>query len=450
MLIRFVINNILSFGTEKEFNMLPLPSITRLSEHKYQLNNHEVLKMAAIYGANGAGKSNLIQALIMLEHIVRKEEIPSSFYKAEFRFNKDLGKKPLTFVIEFFQDNQTFLYGLEILDNTVVTEELYQTDIKDELLFQRKTDINTKKTTLTSPLFENNDHSIILKEVIEQNLSKPNKIIFRQLTTLNAPYLEKIAIALKWFDEVVEIVTPKSKPYILAHKLDINTTLKQYADQTMMAFNVGIESLSCHKSKLEDFYAGNQEKINDISEKLAQSPTKLVSQRNKSGEEIIFAQENAENYVLQIKIEHKGQDDKIALFDLNEESDGTIRLLDLVPAFYNVVQIGKVFVIDEIERSIHPLLIKELVQKFSQDDQTNGQLIFTTHESNLLDQAILRADEIWFVEKDDTGSSDLYPLSNYKELNIDIRKGYLDGRYGSIPFLANLKDLNWHKYAVKE
>ena len=143
--------------------------------------------------------------------------------------------------------------------------------------------------------------------------------------------------------------------------------------------------------------------------------------------------------------------DKSVLFDLDEESDGTVRLLDFVPAFRSVISKQKVFVIDEIERSIHPLLIKELVQKFSLDPNSKGQLIFSTHESNLLDQKIFRQDEIWFAEKNKDGSTDLYSLNDFKEhKTIDIQKGYLNGRYGSIPFLGNLQDLNWHDYDTNE
>ncbi|NDC41430.1 MAG: hypothetical protein EBZ77_07770 [Chitinophagia bacterium] len=104
--------------------------------------------------------------------------------------------------------------------------------------------------------------------------------------------------------------------------------------------------------------------------------------------------------------------------------------------------------IDEIERSIHPALIKELIRKFAADDTTLGQLIFTTHESNLLDQQLFRPDEIWFAEKNKQGATELYALSEFKEHHtIDIRKGYLNGRYGAIPFLSNLTDLNWGLYA---
>ena len=167
--------------------------------------------------------------------------------------------------------------------------------------------------------------------------------------------------------------------------------------------------------------------------------------RSSRGDEIIVVEEDGEVFVKQLKTEHQAGETNIVDFDIEEESDGTIRLLDFVPAFRDLVGEEKVFIIDEIERSIHPLLIKELVKKFSVDSKTKGQLIFSTHESNLLDQNLFRQDEIWFVEKDKSGKTDLYPLSDFKIHNtIDIRKGYLAGRYGSIPFLANLKDINWH------
>jgi AAA15 family ATPase/GTPase len=123
-------------------------------------------------------------------------------------------------------------------------------------------------------------------------------------------------------------------------------------------------------------------------------------------------------------------------------------LLEYIPALSFLINTDATFVIDEIERSVHPLIIKELIAKFSEDQDTKGQLIFSTHESNLLDQDIFRTDEIWFAEKNNAGASKLYSLSDFKEHNtIDIRKGYLNGRYGAVPFLGNLEDLNWNKYS---
>jgi hypothetical protein len=102
-----------------------------------------------------------------------------------------------------------------------------------------------------------------------------------------------------------------------------------------------------------------------------------------------------------------------------------------------------VFFIDEMDRSLHPSMTKELIRYFL-SQATKGQLIFTTHESNLLDLEIFRQDEIWLTEKDASGATKIYPLSDFKpRYDLDIRKGYLAGRFGAIPFLGNLKDLNW-------
>jgi AAA15 family ATPase/GTPase len=173
----------------------------------------------------------------------------------------------------------------------------------------------------------------------------------------------------------------------------------------------------------------------------------MIGLRSHNGDEIIIVKENNKIWVKTLKVGHIGKRNKSVFFNLDEESDGTVRLLDFVPAFKNVISDQKVYIIDEIERSIHPLLIKELVQKFSADSMTKGQLIFSTHESQLLNQEIFRQDEIWFAEKNNDGSTDLYSLNDFKEhKTIDIQKGYLNGRYGSIPFLGNLKDLKWHSY----
>lgn len=455
MLIRFVVNNVLSFGKEKEFNMLPMPRLTRLNDHVYSINDCEILKISSIYGANGAGKSNLIHSLHLLQQLIEKEEILLNFSKIEFKFNKNLEEKPLTFVIEYFQNKQSFLYGVEILDNTVLTEELYLSGLgksQDKLLFERKTDAKTKTTTIVSELFDINEESKTLRKIIEKNLSKPNKLIFRTLTSFNEGYLKDIETAIEWFDDTLQIVTPDAKPSALIHKVDTEQAFKMYAEGTMKSFNIGIESIECQKQTLNEFFGENDlDKINRIKEGVEQSAEGIVSLRNESGNEILIFKENEEYFVKKIAIKHKGRAGKTAMFNLDEESDGTVRLLDFIPAFYSIVHSEQVFIIDEIERSIHPLLIKELVKKFSEDTQTKGQLIFTTHESNLLDQKTFRQDEIWFAEKDNEGCTDLYSLSDFKEHNtIDIRKGYLNGRYGSIPFLANLKDLNWHEYDINK
>jgi uncharacterized protein len=253
--------------------------------------------------------------------------------------------------------------------------------------------------------------------------------------------------AYSWFSETLTIISPDSKPNALVNRTDIDSDFKLYAEDIMGSFNIGITALVSEKKAIEDFLGkDNDNNLDELIKKLESTPKNMIGLRTNKGNELILVKEGSKIFVKQLKLQHKGQNNIAVNFDLEEESDGTIRLLDFIPAFKDVVSKTKVFVIDEIERSIHPLLIKELIRKFSMDDASKGQLIFTTHESNLLDQDIFRQDEIWFAEKDKNGSTDLYALSNFKEhKTLDIQKGYLNGRYGSIPFLANLQDLNWHK-----
>ncbi|WP_411377724.1 AAA family ATPase [Flavobacterium psychrophilum] len=130
-------------------------------------------------------------------------------------------------------------------------------------------------------------------------------------------------------------------------------------------------------------------------------------------------------------------------FDFDEESDGTNRLFELSPAFEQLIfEDDVVYIIDELERSMHPLLAKELLKMYSLKSTSKSQLIFTTHESHLLDDDLLRRDEIWFTEKKSDGSTEFYPLSNFNPRGDKVlERGYLQGRYGGIPFLGDFSKL---------
>jgi AAA15 family ATPase/GTPase len=147
---------------------------------------------------------------------------------------------------------------------------------------------------------------------------------------------------------------------------------------------------------------------------------------------------------------HLGPDGKKVKFEMHEESDGTLRLIDFIPLLYLINHLPVTVIIDEIDQSIHPSLLKAFITKVQNDPDRLGQLIFTTHESNLLDLDLFRQDEIWFAEKGPKCASHFYVLSDYDvRTDLDIRKGYLSGRFGAIPFLGNLKDLKWGDYVEK-
>jgi AAA15 family ATPase/GTPase len=443
-----------SFGEEKEFNMIPAPRFTRLKGHVYQKQGVELLKMASLYGANGAGKSNLLHALPFLRRIVVASDLPSTMVLRRIK-HFHATEVPSALAVEFISSDVPYIYALEFSDQSVLKEELYISGLgkkDDTFVFERITDDKFKPKLTFSDAFEKHPEGPILKGILENNLVKQNKTSLKILAKLDNPLLIDARRAYEWFENNLVIISPTMKPSGLAHKLDVDSEFLHYAEQIMCTFNVGIKKLQIIKKPIQAFFGDdNKDEMETLIQKLAESPSGSLGLHTNSGEELVAVQEEDNVFIKQLKTEHVDKNGQSVTFDLSEESDGSVRLLDYLPAFKDVLTKDVTYFIDEIERSIHPILIKELLGKFSEDDNSKGQLIFTTHESNLLDQDLFRLDEIWFAEKDGSGSTDLYSLCDFKVHNtIDIRKGYLSGRYGAIPFLANLKDLNWNAYDFKK
>lgn len=457
MLVRFVVNNLLSFGEQKEFNTLPNNRIKSLNHHKVKFNDFSLLKMTSLYGANGAGKSNLIKALNYMKMLVKDSEDFPRLSNHTFKFNSDLDPKNQILAIEFIENGKAFYYGLEVVDNIIRNEELYSSGLgkgEDKLIYHRSTELDKTSKIKFFEEFEAEERNKVLKDVLIKDFVKPNKPILRLLSRRDNTLLTEVKEAYNWFNKTLQILSPDSKPIGLAQNFEFDP-FKEYSNSLINSLSLGIKSIQLEKDLAENVLEDEEllEKLMSEFEKETEEDElkKAIILRDDKSRDFVITKEDGELWIKGIQVEHEGKSNKRVLFDLEDESDGTVRLIDFVPAFHEIISTDCVYVIDEIERSIHPLLIKELIKKFSLDKRTKGQLIFTTHESNLLDLDILRQDEIWFVEKDINGSTDFYPLSDFKEhKSIDIRKGYLNGRYGSIPFLANLKDLNWHIDDIKE
>ncbi len=449
-----MLNNIYSFGNEKEFNMIPAPRFSRLKGHKYQRQGIELLKLASFYGANGSGKSNLIRSLSFLRDIVVSGDLPSSMVLKRMKHFHSVGD-PTVLAVEFISEDVPYIYALEIGEQAVLKEELYISGLgshEDRLVFERLTGIDGKTVLRFFENFVKNEEGRVLKGILENNLIKQNKTSLKILSELDNPLLLDAKRAFEWFESKLVIIMPNMRSGGLAHRLDIDEAFHRYAEDIVCTFSVGIKKLHTVKKPIEEFFGDdNKADMEKLLNRIVEDPDVVLGLFNSNGEEIVVVEEDGAVVVKQLKTEHITKDGRPVMFDLFEESDGSIRLMDYLPAFKDLLTKDVTYFIDEIERSIHPLLIKEIIGKFSADDNTNGQLVFTTHESNLLDQEIFRQDEIWFVEKDVSGSTDIYSLCDFKEHNTkDIRKGYLSGRYGSIPFLSNLKDLNWDRYDFKK
>jgi len=350
--------------------------------------------------------------------------------------------------VEFISNDTPYVYGIEIGEKAVLKEELYISGLgkeKDELVFERSTESDKQNLKFSKELLKN-DKIRLLKDILEKNLIKQNRTALKIISELDDELFIDAGNAFRWFNKKLMIITPEiNLEGALADVLDTNDLFNEFVQQTLESFGLGIKKLVTIKKPVEEFFGeDNKTDMEALLNEVAKSPHAIKRFYTSEGDPVIVLEENGEVVAKQLKTEHENKEGETIQFDLSEESDGSRRLIDYLPFLILTLAGDNTFIIDEIERSIHPLLIKEIVEKFSTDNTTKGQIIFTTHESNLLDQQIFRQDEIWFVEKDSSGSSDLYSLCEFKEHNTkDIRKGYLNGRYGSIPFLANLKDLNW-------
>ena len=453
MLIRFIVKNLFSFKEYTEFNLLP-GRTSRMPHHLYEVAGTPVLKLNAIYGANGAGKSNLIKALGLLRDFVVEGELPTEFITETFKFANESRNNDVYLGVEYVNNGVPYYYGITINQGIVIEEELQISGLgkKDEKMLFIRTDSSHEK--MLSVKFNDEvmtDVDSALYPVFLQNeLLERNKPVLHYLKNRQSPVFDEFKYAYLWFEINLMTIEPRQRAGALAYHLDKNSTFSNFACGIMKSFNTGIKEIGVDSMPIEKFF-GEEGKLQaeKIIAELKANPDKIKGISDPY-EEVIFVLEKNRAFAKRLYFLHVEDNGKQKFF-AGEESDGTRRLLDYLPALYDIITKEKVLVIDEIERSLHPLLAKEIVKKFSVDNSTKGQLIFSTHESNLLDQDIFRPDEIWFAEKKPDGATHLYALSEFKEHHtIDIRKGYLNGRYGGIPFLGNLTDLNWNKYAEAE
>ena len=423
--------------------------------HVYKGGGVEVLKAAAIYGANGAGKSNLVKAVGYLQSLVKEGALISSINSKKFKLDSSYQKKPVRFEIEFFTNGKLYSYGVVIDGATVPEEWLYELMLakEDRLIFERKVDSSGKSKLTFAKEYQKTQKQKLLIELLEDNLLKESQLLLGKDEELK---VDEINAARRWIISKLTIIHPESllptEPtmYLLADRKRPDSFTVSFIDDFLSAIDTGVIRLENRKVDIEDLSMSEALK-REVAEALDNEQFVLRTIENKL---IKFKREGGKDVALKIVAVHKvGENSDIEIeFDLSEESDGTRRIFDYVPyVIYYVFGSNTIF-IDEIDRSIHPTLIKSLTKSILDIENTKGQLIFTTHESNLLDLDIFRQDEIWFAEKERaTGATHFYSLSEFKpDYDSDIEKGYLNGRFGAIPFLGNLENLNWHPHAETE
>ena len=454
MLKRFNVKNVYSFaaredGRSEEFSMIA-GKVRSKKDHVYDDGKVKLLKFAAVYGANASGKSNLVKAMDLMRRIVLVG-FPEGHTEKYCKVDPENKNKPSYFEIEIVLDGTYYAYGFEAVlsQSRFISEWLVElnSDNTERELFTRDIEAGTyhlggdlerkglkERLEIYADDIADNGSALFL-QVMNQNKKSVNAK-YRSATALNNVYA--------WIRDCFSIIYP-DQPLSMYEYLS-KTEQTEEICKLISAFGTGITDFRIVDVDIEGILHNlippvRKEVLRRIEEQqaiLRQSDgVKSVNMAMRSRESffIITISRDDEVKCSTIEFTH-GQ--KGALFALNEESDGTVRILDLLEIL--IAGEGKTYVIDELDRCLHPMLSYKFVETFLRlAKEKNIQLIVTTHESRLMDFGLLRRDEIWFVDKKTSGLSDIYSLEEYNaRFDQKIDKAYMEGRYGGVPVFSTV------------
>ena len=440
-MLRFIAENFTSFKDSVEFNTFPSSKSHSHENHKVTCGHATALRMSAIYGVNGAGKSNLLQALSLLRMLVEMGSLREIDFldNLSFKLDSQYADKPSGLAIEFYYNGNIFYYHLEFTPQEICLEELLLSKkSKDVKLFVRNnSDIYIHPDYVGKGITEQ------FKEALKR-LVRPDMLLLPFLGKYYPKECPLVGDAYLWFVENLQLVLPNSIHGFVPHMIDTDADFSELVNSTLPELKTGIDKLMVKTELIaeEDVKGIRMMRLVKLAKEHPGEP-QTMADRNANDIAVNVIYEDGDVFVKRLVAVHKNLDGSEVEIPIHAESDGTRRLIEYMPLLYGIIKMDGVYVIDEIERSIHPILIKDIVRKLSESETAKGQLVFTTHESGLLDQKIFRPDEIWFAQKDTEQATQLYPLSDFNIHNTaNIENGYLNGRYGGIPFLSNLKDLH--------
>lgn len=411
MLLEFSITNFLSFKEKNTFSMIA----SKDKEHDdnyFSVGNDNILKSTAIYGANASGKSNLFKIIALISSMIMRSNIYSPNVKLPiipFKLDKETVNSPSEFEIKFLVDSIRYIYVFKADSDNIYEESLfYYPNGRPVKIFERK--------NIDEYSFNASDEKK-LNDIKEKNTH--NKFFLSTATNWN---YEKTIPAFNFLTETLGVV--------LSYDQLNNYSYNRYCHDE----NKELESFALNFLEKADF---NISGYNVVEEKITED--KLIGMPD-----IVRPFVKVDSLVYKINTKHIINGNEFIL-DITEESMGTQAVFSFIPVLKDVLDNGKVLIIDEFDKSLHPYIVKYFVEIFNDVDlnKNNAQLIFNTHDTNLLDLEILRRDQIWFIEKSNIdAASTAYPLDDFSVRKTEnVEKGYLLGRYGAIPFLNNNIDL---------
>lgn len=433
MILRIIVENFLSFREATQFDMFPNLKRTTFENHIYKEREIPLLKQAAIYGANGSGKSNFIWAIEFIRKYVLDANFLNNISVSEYKHKLAASSEenPISLFVEFSTTENYYIYMIEISDSSIVNESLYLSGIgkrENELIFSRK-----EKTVLFA-----DEPTVEIRSAIDKLI---NDNAMSSVLSLNNRFPiikdKRASEVYNWFAKELEVISFNASAPQLIDFMSENNDVLRFAKEAFTEIGLGINDLSIRTEQFDEWISKKEHSYYKSDEKKLSSDSIVTGfVHNKPLFSIGF--DNGIRTVKEFIFKQLGKDGYVGELDIKAQSDGTVRLLTLIPAMYAAIKLGHTVVIDEINHSIHPSLIFALINYYA-NTTTTGQLIFTTHETCLLNQQqLMRPDEVWFTEKNE-GATRMYSLNEFKvNSTISIENGYMQGRYGAIPFIGAL------------
>lgn len=423
MFIEFSVGNYRSFKEQVTFSMVAANLVSK--EKSIDVNNTfeidtdkelRLLRTAAIYGANASGKSNLAKALgFMKWFMVNSSKETQSIDEINvepFRLSTETEEKPSYFELAFLMDGRKYRYGFEVTQERVISEWLfYVPNIRETSLFERQLD------SIKSSKVYNADGV--------QQRTRSNALFLSVSAQFNVEIAERI---LEWLTDKLNIISG------LHDGTYLNYTVKCFMDdkadivQFINKLDLGISDIQVDQ---KDFT------IDLLPDEMPDELKKLII-KTEGGKATSIG-------ISHRKFDADGNYRSIEKFDLeSHESEGTKKVFALAGPLVTALKEGEILIIDEFDARLHPLISLAIVKLFNskETNPNNAQLIFMTHDTNLLSNKIFRRDQIWFTEKNKYSATDLYSLAEYKIRNdASFESDYIKGRYGAIPYIGNLNHL---------
>ncbi len=430
MLVNFSLQNWKSFKHENTFSM----EATGERQHGFRIPHiskyrMRVLPISLIFGGNASGKSNLCKALsfvqsYIVEGIAPHKRIPIDRY----RLNNETQVAPLDIAIEILVDDLLYEYSFRVNEEKVLFEELIKKNSnQSHMLFTRENGMVR---------FNDAQKDLVFLQFVAR-ATRDNQLF---LTSCMQNNVSDFAPVYMWFRDSLRVLSPESQLQPIEYFFDEANPVATVINEAIRGLDTGVDHVGCvDVDMINGTYSMLfQQIVDDISRKIESGQSYRFSVPGNRDRFIATLDENGFS-VKKLVAFHKTEDGMYASFGFSGESDGTERAIDLLPAILDLSEVDStmVYVIDEFDRSLHANMTRAMLEYYldSCNSARRAQLIFTTHQDDLMDQSILRRDEIWLTERDEFGATELITLGDFSDLRYDkdIRKSYMQGRFGGLP-----------------